>query len=145
MRASKLRLMTVEVSSSTMMAGPGMMAPGARALRSWIATSMKSALSGSNTARRRDGAGREGGGGAGAAGLGIEGAEPLQLRAHDLVGDRRAQKADGRADPGVRRHQHPVEAELVGYPRGMERRRPAKRDEGAAARILAAFDRVDAC
>src|SRR6266536_3013308 len=117
MRASKRRLMTVEVSSSTMMAGPGMMAPGASAPRSWIATSMKSALSGSNTARRRRLAAPDDRLGLCAhrrqervGAVGVEGIEPLQLRAHDLVGDRRAQKADRRADPGVRRHQIPVEA-----------------------------------
>src|SRR5258707_147205 len=113
MWASKLRLITVEVSSSTMIAGPGMMAPGISVLRSWIATSMKSALSGSNTWRRRAGAGREGGGRAGPA-------------------------------PGVRRHKHGSGPELAGNPRGREGRPPAERDEGAAARILAALDRVDA-
>ena len=66
------------------------------------------------------------------------------MRTHDLVGDRRAQKPDRRADPGIRRHQHPVEAELVGHADSMQWRRAAERDQGAAARILAALDCVHA-
>ena len=57
----------------------------------------------------------------------VEGVEPLQLRAHDFVGDRGAQKPDCRADPGVRRNEHPVEAELVRQARGMQGRRAAER------------------
>jgi hypothetical protein len=77
MRASKRRLTTVEVSSSTMTAGPGMKAPGKRVRRSWIATSMNSPVSGSNTGRRRAGRGVWGseGGGAAAVPLGMERSE----------------------------------------------------------------------
>jgi hypothetical protein len=64
MWASKRRLTTVEVSSSTMTAGPGKKAPGSRLWRSWIATPMNSPVSGSKTGRWRAGWGVWGSGAA---------------------------------------------------------------------------------
>ena len=59
---------------------------------------------------------------------------------------RRSARAETRppSRPRHGRHQHPVEPELLGHPRGMQRRRPAERDQRAPARVLAALDRVDA-
>ena len=61
-------------------------------------------------------------------------AERLIAAAHDLVGDRRAQEADRRAHAGAGRDDDPLHAELLGEPRGMQRRGAAERDQRAVAR-----------
>ena len=63
-------------------------------------------------------------------------------RAHHLIGGRRPQEADGRADAGAGRHDDPVDAELFGEPRGVDRGGAAERDQGAPGDVLAALDRV---
>ena len=63
---------------------------------------------------------------------------------HQLVGNRRRQEADRRADAGVRRHQHARKPELLGDARGMQRRRAAERDQRVVVHHLAALDRMHA-
>ena len=74
----------------------------------------------------------------------VEGGQALQIGAHDLVGDGRTQEADCRADPGIGRDQHAIDAELLGDACGMQRRGAAEGDKCAGTDILAAFDGVDA-
>ena len=74
----------------------------------------------------------------------VEACEPLVERADNLVADRRAQEADRAADPCARRHQHPVDADLLRNPGGVDRPATAESDERAPGEALAAFDRMDA-
>ena len=73
---------------------------------------------------------------------GVEIVLALSETARDLEGDRRAQKTDRRTDARVHRHQHARHAELLREARGVQRRRAAEGDHGAALRDLAALDRM---
>ena len=53
-------------------------------------------------------------------------------------------KPDRRADPGIGRHDDPGDAELLGQPRGMQRRRAAEGDQAVLGDDLAALHRMDA-
>ena len=44
----------------------------------------------------------------------VEIRQPHRATAHQLIGDRCAQETDGGSDPGIRRHDHPDDAELLG-------------------------------
>ena len=76
--------------------------------------------------------------------LGVEQVEPQMARAHDLVGDRRAQEAEGRADAGADRHHDLLHAELARQPRGMQRRGAAEGDQRALGGVLAVLDGMHA-
>jgi hypothetical protein len=75
-------------------------------------------------------------------GAGIEVREPRITAAHHLVGNRRQQHADGRADPGVLRHDDALDAELFGEARRVQRRRAAEGDHRAPGDLGPALHRV---
>ncbi len=63
---------------------------------------------------------------------------------HHLVGHRRAQEADGAADPRAGRHEHPPHADLLAHAVAVHRAAAAERDDGAALVGFRALHRVHA-
>ena len=72
------------------------------------------------------------------------GAQRDEPRAHDLVGDGRAQEAERRADAGTHGDDDLLHAELARQAGGMERRRAAKGDQCTLGGVLAVFDGMHA-
>ena len=72
----------------------------------------------------------------------VEHVEPHVTGAHDLIGDGRAQEAEGRADARANRHDHLLHAELAGEACRVERRGAAEGDQRTIGRVLAVLDRV---
>ena len=66
-------------------------------------------------------------------------------RSGPLIGNRRHQKPDGRADTRATRNDDAVDTQLVRQPCRVQRRRTAKRDKCSVCCILTVFDRMDAC
>ncbi len=64
--------------------------------------------------------------------------------AHQLIGDGCGKKSDGRADAGIRRHDHARDADLLGNARRMQRRGAAEGDQGVLTDHGAALDRMHA-
>ena len=66
----------------------------------------------------------------------------LVQAARDLEGDGRAQESDRRADTGAARHDDPVDAQLVGDARGVQRGAAAERDQGSPLEVPAVLHGV---
>ena len=66
------------------------------------------------------------------------------VAADQLKGNGCTQKADGRADTGIGRHDDASDAKLLRQPRGMERGRAAEGDKGVFGDDLAALHRMNA-
>ena len=64
--------------------------------------------------------------------------------AHQLIGDGRREKSDGRANTGIGRHDHARDADLLGNAGRMQRRGAAEGDQGVLANDGAALDRMHA-
>src|SRR5690349_19973012 len=67
---------------------------------------------------------------------GVELAQSLQVAAHDLVSDRRAQEAHRGDHARVRGYQHPGDAQFLRDARGVNRRGTAESDERARTYVL---------
>ena len=74
----------------------------------------------------------------------IERIEPSMTAAHQLIGDGRRKKSDGRADAGIGRNDHARDADLLGNAGSMQRRGAAEGDQGVLANDGAALDRMHA-
>ena len=75
---------------------------------------------------------------------GVECIEPHVAAAHQLVGHRRRQEPDRRADTGIGRHDHTLDADLLGDPGGMQRRAAAEGDQIVLVDHGAALDGMHA-
>ena len=76
--------------------------------------------------------------------FGIKGRQPHIGAARRFKAERRPQEADRRADPGARRHQQTLHAELLAEAARMQWRRTAEGDHRVLRKILAVLDSVHA-